>query len=108
MFYIRSTCPRGNINTKAREQPHSQFNDNCPQKRRSLKAHTPSRAPTAQEYVERHAMTSIRIIPVPAFLVFGPVSKSLVLLSNDLDMALVEAKHLWRFGLAHPKDTLAR
>jgi hypothetical protein len=48
-------------------------------------------------------MTSIHIIPVPVFLVFGPVSKSLVFLSNDLDMALVEAKHLWRFGLAHPK-----
>lgn len=72
------------------------------------KAHTPSRAPTAQEYVERHAMISIRIIPVPAFLVFGPVSKSLVLLSDYLDMALVEAKHLWRFGLAHPKDKLGR
>jgi hypothetical protein len=39
-------------------------------------------------------MTPIRIIPVPVFLIFGPVSKCLVLLSNDLDMALVEAEHL--------------
>ena len=38
-------------------------------------------------------------------LSLSPVNKSLVLVSNDLDMALVEAKHLCHAMLAyaHPK-----
>jgi hypothetical protein len=51
------------------------------------------------------ALLSLRpnlpFMPVQMPLVLCPINQSLVLVSNDLDMALVEAEHLYHFTLVN-------